>query len=126
VWHSLAALSRMMGFGSAELHLYEPDNEEAVAVYRRRNAPLNTSRHLPLCLEFGRNKPVRAQLVLCDFRARRSAHLMHRVALMMPVLEEVERNIERYRIAPRASGRFDFELSRPISGEAAAAASTSR
>ncbi len=126
VWHSLAALSRMMGFGSAELHLYEPDNEEAVAVYRRRNAPPNTSRHLPLCLELGRNKPVRAQLVLCDFRARRSAHLMHRVALMMPVLEEVERNIDRYRIAPRAAGRFQVELSGPVAMAPAGAASTSR
>jgi hypothetical protein len=94
VWKSLSALARMMGFGSAELQLIEPESDEVVAIYRRRHQPQWRDNRPPLCLDLGRNRPRRAQLLLRDFRARRSAHMMHRVALLMPVLEAVDRYID--------------------------------
>jgi len=95
VWKSMSVLSRMMGFGSAELHLLEPESEEVVAVYRRRHQPPLRDERPPLCLDLGRDKSRRAQLVLRDFRAKRSAHMMHRVALLMPVIDAVDQYIDK-------------------------------
>ena len=100
VWKSLSVLSRLMGFGSAELQLLEPENDEVVAVYKRRHRPACMDDRPPLCLDLGRNRPRRAQLLLRDFRARRSAHMMHRVALLMPVLEAVDQYIDDLEASP--------------------------
>jgi UDP-GlcNAc:undecaprenyl-phosphate GlcNAc-1-phosphate transferase len=94
VCKTLSALARMMGFGSAELQLVEPESDEVLAIYRRRHQPQWRDSRPPLCLDLGRNRPRRAQLLLRDFRARRSAHMMHRVALLMPVLEAVNEYID--------------------------------
>lgn len=94
VWKSVSTLTRMMGFGSAELHLLEPNNDEIVGVYKRRFDPAVANQRQPVRLDLGREHPPRAQLILRDFRARRSAHMMHRVALLMPVLDAVDRYID--------------------------------
>jgi UDP-GlcNAc:undecaprenyl-phosphate GlcNAc-1-phosphate transferase len=108
VWKSLSVLARMMGFGSAELHLLEPEGEEVVAIYRRRHRPSSRDERPPLCLDLGRNRPRRAQLILRDFRARRSAHMMHRVALLMPVIDAVDQYIDEL----GQSSALDEEIAR--------------
>ena len=67
---------------------------QIVGVYKRRFDPAVAKARQPLRLDLGRKHPPRAQLILRDFRARRSAHMMHRVALLMPVLDAVDRYID--------------------------------
>ena len=83
----------MMDGNQAVAHVAHKVNE-VVAIYRRQHQPPWRANRAPLCLDLGRNRPRRAQLLLRDFRARRSAHMMHRVALLMPVLEAVDEYID--------------------------------
>jgi len=104
IWRSLTAVLRMMGFASAEFHLFWGDADSPAAVFKRSLDPgaRLADENRKLRIDLGREDAAHAQLILSDPAPGHPAQMMNRVSLMRPVLEALDGFLARERTGPQA------------------------
>ncbi len=97
IWRSLAAVVRMMGFASVELHVFRANADVPDAVFKRCLEPGSNSAEngKTLCIDLGPDDAAHAQLILSDPGTGHPARMMNRVTLMRPLLEAVNAFLAR-------------------------------